>query len=117
MKKKFAMMLGSSLIAAAFAMPVQADRHDKMDKGRMGMMEGECMMDMAGMRGNCMMMGAHSMTGMVDMIDHDKGMLTLKHGAGDMKLHFPPGAIKDLKNGDTITVNLGFTKGKPGMMK
>jgi hypothetical protein len=30
-----------------------------------------------------------------------------------MKLHFPPSAIKDLRNGDTITVNLGYTRGAP----
>jgi hypothetical protein len=50
------------------------------------------------------------MTGKVDKIDHAKGTLTLKHGAADMLLHFPPAAVKDLKNGDTITVHLGFSK-------
>ena len=118
MKKKFALLLGSSLFAATLAVPVQAE--DYVQPG-MGMMKGDgkmgmkggCMMDMRGMRGDCPMMGTHSMTGTVDKIDHAKGTLMLKNSASDMMLHFPPGAIKDIKDGDTITVNLGFTKGAP----
>lgn len=116
---KLTLLLGGSLLAAAFALPVQAEDYGKpgagmmKGEGRMGMMKGECMMDMEGMRGDCPMMGSHVMTGTVDKIDHAKGMLTLKHSAADMRLHFPPAAIKDIKNGDTITVRLGFTKGTP----
>jgi hypothetical protein len=115
--KKIALLLSGSLLAAAFAVPVQADEYGRTGmmkgEGRMGMMKGECMMDMDGMRGDCRMMGAHAMTGTVDKIDHAKGTLMLKNSAADMMLHFPPGAIKDLKNGDTITVKLGFAKGMP----
>jgi hypothetical protein len=117
--KKFALLLSSSLFAAMLAVPAQAGDYGRSEggmmksEGRMGMMKGECMMDMHGMHGDCPMMGSHSMTGTVDKIDHAKGVLMLKHGAADMTLHFPPAAIKDLKNGDTITVNLGFTKGAP----
>ncbi|MCK9199949.1 MAG: hypothetical protein M0P59_05220 [Gallionella sp.] len=117
--KKLTLLLGGSLLAAAFAMPVHADEYGKpgpgmmKGEGRMGMMKGECMMDMQGMRGDCPMMGAHVMTGMIDKVDHAKGTLMLKHSAADMMLHFPPDAIKDLKNGDTITVKLGFTKSMP----
>lgn len=116
--KKIALLLGGSLLAAAFALPVHAGDYGRsgmgmQGEGRMGMMKGECMMDTAGMRGDCPMMGAHSMTGTVDRIDHAKGTLMLKNSAADMMLHFPPGAIKDLKNGDTITVRLGFAKGMP----
>jgi hypothetical protein len=114
--KKIAMLLSGGLMAAALAIPAHAGDYGRSETGmmkgedKMGMMKGECMMDMKGMRGDCPMMGTHSMTGTVDKIDHAKGMLMLKHGAGDMMLHFPPAANKDLKNGDTITVNLGFTK-------
>ena len=115
--KKLTLLLGGSILAAAFAIPAHADEYGKpgmmKGDGRMGMMKGECMTDMDGMRGDCPMMGNHSMTGTVDRIDHAKGMLTLKHSAADMTLHFPPAAIKDLKNGDTITVRLGFTRGAP----
>jgi hypothetical protein len=31
-------------------------------------------------------------------------------GTGDLHLHFPPDTVKDLKDGDKITVHLGFTK-------
>lgn len=113
--KKFVVLFSSSLLAATLALPAQADSYrmgmEKMGGEKMGMMKGECKMDEKGMYGNCMMEGRHSMTGMVDKIDHAKGELTLKYGSSEMLLHFPPAAIKDVKNGDTITVHLGFIKG------
>jgi hypothetical protein len=112
--KKLALLGGSLLGAAALAISALAGDYESgrgMMKGG-GMMgtKGDCMMDARGMHGECPMAGSHSMTGKVDKIDHAKGTLTLKHGAADMLLHFPPAAVKDLKNGDTITVHLGFSK-------
>jgi hypothetical protein len=119
--KRFTTILGGSLLAATLALPVLAEDYGRMsrdkmkDDGKMAM-KGHCMMDEQGMHGDCMMMGSHSMTGKVDKIDPAKGTLMLKHGAADMLLHFPPATIKDLKNGDTITVHLGFSKaGSDGM--
>ncbi|HZW24328.1 MAG TPA: hypothetical protein VFF26_02490 [Gallionella sp.] len=116
--KKLTLLLSSTLLAAAFAMPACAGDYGSgmgmmKGEGRMGMMKGDCMMDMDGMRGDCPMMGAHAMTGTVDRIDHAKGTLMLKNSVADMMLHFPPASIKDLKNGDTITIKLGFAKGMP----
>ena len=81
--------------------------------GAGGRMKGECLMDRAGMGGDCMLMGRHKMSGTVTMINHSKGTLVLKNGVADMTLHFPPDAIKSLKNGDTITVYLGFRMAEP----
>jgi hypothetical protein len=55
--------------------------------------------------------GKHSMTGTITMIDHSTGMLTLKTMEGDLKLHFPPATVQQLKEGDTITVHLSYTQG------
>lgn len=95
--KKLALMFSTGLLAAAVAMSAAADT---------GKMKGESMM-----------MGAHKMTGTVDKIDHAKGTLMLKNSMSDMMLHFPPASIKDLNNGDTITVELGYMKGGKGMME
>jgi hypothetical protein len=38
-------------------------------------------------------------------------MVTLKTGAGELKLHFPPPAIQKLKEGETITVHLAYSEG------
>lgn len=97
--KKYLLLLLSGLFIANFAVSAQAADHDK-DKMMMG---------------SSKMMGMHKMAGTVDKIDHAKGTLMLKSGVADMTLHFPPPAIKDLKNGDTITVELGFAK--EGAMK
>lgn len=106
--KKFSLLLTGGLLAANFAMPVCADEGYGnpamgMEKPAMGMERME--------RREHRMMGWHKMTGTIDSIDYAKGMLTLKSNAPDMMLHFPPASIKDLKKGDTITVDLGFAKG------
>jgi hypothetical protein len=55
--------------------------------------------------------GEHSMSGTVTDIDHQTGLVSLKTGPGELQLHFPPQAIKDVKEGDQLTVHLGFSKG------
>jgi len=57
------------------------------------------------------MMGEHEMSGTVQNIHHEKGTFQLKTHEGILSLHFPPGAIKDVKNGDALTVHLAFKKG------
>lgn len=96
--KQFLVLLVSSLFIANLAVSAQADEYGKSGMG------------MDRMKGSSKMMGQHKMTGTVDKIDHAKGTLMLKTGMGDLALHFPPGSVKDLKDGDTITVELGFTK-------
>jgi hypothetical protein len=55
--------------------------------------------------------GEHSMSGTVTDIDHTTGLLSLKTEAGVLDLHFPPQALKEVKEGDQLTVHLGFSKG------
>lgn len=55
-------------------------------------------------------MGKHDMTGTIETIDPAKGLVGLKTDLGTLNLHFPPESIKDLKKGDTITVNLSYSK-------
>lgn len=68
------------------------------------------------------MMGQHKMMGTVQSIDHQTGKVTLQADSEKMggktkpesetlSLHFPPDSLKDVKQGDRITVNLGFSKG------
>lgn len=64
-----------------------------------------------GMAGAAGMMGQHPMSGTVTKIDHKTGMLTLKTGVGNLQLHFPPSSLEGVKEGDTITVHLAFSKG------
>jgi hypothetical protein len=54
--------------------------------------------------------GEHSMSGTVTDIDHDTGKLSLNTPVGELDLHFPPAAVKDVKEGDQLTVHLGFSK-------
>ncbi len=120
MKSKY-YFLTSGLLAAGFAMSAQAGDYGEPVAGMgkmggdcpgMGRMGGECM-GMDKMKSECMMMGWHKMTGTVDKIDQAKGTLTLKSRESEMALHFPPDSIKDLKKGDTITVDLGYSRRAP----
>jgi hypothetical protein len=55
--------------------------------------------------------GEHDMTGTVKQLDHKSGVFMLEtKGGPELHLHFPPDQLKDVKNGDTLTVHLGFTK-------
>jgi hypothetical protein len=56
-------------------------------------------------------LGEHSMSWTVTDIDHETGKLSLNTQVGELDLHFPPPALKDVKEGDQLTVRLGFMKG------
>jgi hypothetical protein len=59
------------------------------------------------------MIGDHDMSGTVTKLDPKKGTFVLETAQGPLHLHFPPEALKDVKNGDKITVHLGLTKDAP----
>lgn len=68
---------------------------------------------MDGMHGSgkhMMWMGRHNMPGAVESVDHKTGWVKVKTDDGPMTVHFPPDSVKDLKEGDTITVYLGYAK-------
>jgi hypothetical protein len=66
--------------------------------------------DDKGMDNMPMPMGKHDMSVTVDSVDHKTGFMKLKSGVGDMTVHFPAPAVKDLNKGDKIKVHLSFTK-------
>lgn len=53
-------------------------------------------------------MGTHSMSGTVDDIDSETGIVDLKTDVGVLKLHFPPKSLANVKKGDKLKVSLGF---------
>lgn len=57
------------------------------------------------------MMGEHDMSGKVEKVNHKTGTFELKTHEGMLRLHFPPDTLKEVKNGDMLTVHLGFKKG------
>ena len=62
--------------------------------------------------------GTHTMSGTVTEVDHTTGMLSLNTHEGELKLHFPPETLKEVKNGDSLTISLGFHEGASmGKMK
>lgn len=62
----------------------------------------------AGMAGGTAAGAQHQVTGEVTEVKQEDGMVSLKAQETDLRLHFPPEAISDLKQGDRITVHLAF---------
>ena len=55
------------------------------------------------------MRGEHNESGTVAKIDHKSGMVSLKTETANLELHFAPGTIKGVNEGDTLSVQLGYT--------
>jgi hypothetical protein len=53
----------------------------------------------------------HVMTGEVAAVDAGAGRVDLRTPEGELRLHFPPAALRDVKPGDTLSVELAL---KPG---
>jgi hypothetical protein len=55
------------------------------------------------------MRGEHSEIGAVAKIDHKSGMVSLRTEKSSLELHFEPGTIRGVNEGDTLNVQLGYT--------
>ena len=67
-------------------------------------------MNMPGMSGMGNMMGTHMMPATVTAIDTKTGLVDVTAGNMALKLHFPTASLASLKEGDKITLHLGFSK-------
>jgi len=54
--------------------------------------------------------GQRSVTGTVKDIDRDAGTFTLQAETGALNLHFPPSGIRELKDGDRVTLYAVFNR-------
>ncbi len=66
-------------------------------------------------KGKTLWHGTHTMSGTVTEVDHTTGMLSLQTPEGELKLHFPPDTLTEVKNGESLTVSLGFHAGASSM--
>ncbi|GLQ87361.1 hypothetical protein ISS98_12195 [Dyella flagellata] len=66
---------------------------------------------MSGMKGmHHAMQGMHAMPATVTSVDSKTGIVEADTEGMNLKLHFPPAAVADLKAGDKITLHMGFSK-------
>ncbi len=56
------------------------------------------------------MMGMHMMPATVTEADTKTGVVDVMSGGMALKVHFPPKAMAGLKEGDKITLHMGFSK-------
>ncbi|MGE3539661.1 MAG: BON domain-containing protein [Candidatus Tectimicrobiota bacterium] len=54
--------------------------------------------------------GTHAMRGTITALDPQTGRLTLRTGAGELTLHFPPASVRGLTVGEALIVHLAFEK-------
>jgi BON domain len=52
--------------------------------------------------------GRHTMTGEITDVDASRGRVELRTAEGDLDLHFPPSALRNVKRGDRVTVELAI---------
>lgn len=101
--KNISLLLASGLLAVTFAVPVFCA--EGYGGSAMGMGKTQKTPPQ-----QCLPM--HKIYGSIKEIDHEKGSLTVANTNGEeVRLHFPPADIKDLSNGNTVTVELAFYRG------
>ena len=111
-RKSLVSMLGS--LALVLALGGSAWAQDTMPAGsgqgmdKMGTMHP----DMKGMHKNMHknMMGMHMMPATVTETDAKTGIVDVMSGGMALKVHFPPKAMAALREGDKITLHMGFSK-------
>jgi hypothetical protein len=73
---------------------------------------------MGGQAADDQMMGSHSMSGKIMAINHQTGWMKVKTQEGELRVHYPPKTVKELKKGEKIAVHLSYSKeGNDKMMK
>ncbi|HKT27379.1 hypothetical protein [Dyella sp.] len=110
MKNTLAKILLPTLAALALSSAVLAqDSTPSSASSSMGSMGG--MHDhMSGMKGMHHMMGMHAMPATVSSVDTKTGIVEVEASGMNLKVHFPPSSVADLKEGDKITLHMGFSK-------
>lgn len=53
-------------------------------------------------------LGNHQMTGTVEDLDTETGIVDVKTEVGMLKVHFPPKSLQNIKKGDRINLRLSF---------
>jgi hyperosmotically inducible protein len=53
-------------------------------------------------------LGRHTVTGEVTDVDASRGRIELKTDQGDMELAFPPSAVRTMRRGDRVVVDLSI---------
>ena len=96
-----------SIVTLCATMALAASPALGQNQGAMGGMN---MPGMSGMSGMGNMMGMHMMPATVNAIDTKTGLVDVTAGTMALKLHFPPASLASLKEGDKITLHLGFSK-------
>ena len=67
-----------------------------------------------GTRTSTLREGEHTLRGTITAIDSRTGVLRLRTNAGEVTIPFPASSVRDLKEGDTLTVYVAFEKERSG---
>lgn len=102
MMNKLSLVLAGAVLAGGISVTALAQTPAPMPPG-----PGKTTMETGAHPG---MMGEHTMTGTIKTIDHKTGQVELESKPVNLSVHFPPADLKDLKEGDKITVHLSFSK-------
>lgn len=66
---------------------------------------------LSGPTGGIQLQGQHSINGTVSEMDSTTGKVTVTTSGGALDLQFPPQALSDIRQGDTVTLQMAFIPG------
>lgn len=101
-KTSFLFLVAGGFLAATLAVPVLSTGYafaasmEKIDKSA---------------RSKPVCLAKNRIYGDIKEIDHEKGLVSFTNNKVDLKLHFPPHDIKNLRVGSNITVEMGYYEG------
>jgi hypothetical protein len=91
--RKLFFMLAAAALAGSGPVPTLADDTGISQAGRIAEVYNEL-----------------QLSGTIEKIDHNKGLITLSSVLGNVELGFPPEDVRGLQNGDPVVVDLGFSQ-------
>jgi len=103
-------MLGALALSGAALAQDTAPSSSMSSMGSMGGMHGNMPGKGGMMHMHQNMQGMHMMPATVTSVDAKTGIVEVSAAGMDLKLHFPPASVANLKTGDKITVHMGFSK-------
>ena len=111
-RKSLVSMLGSLALVMALGGSAWAQDTTPTGSGHSMDKMGATHSDMKGTHKNMSkhMMGMHMMPATVTEADTKTGVVDVMSGGMALKVHFPPKAMAGLKEGDKITLHMGFSK-------
>ncbi|HUW54718.1 MAG TPA: hypothetical protein VMV99_15010 [Rhodanobacter sp.] len=108
-RKSLVSLVGSLALVMAVSSVASAQSNQPGSMNGMGAM-GAMHPGHQGMMRARNVLGRHLMPATVTEVNKETGMVSVNAEGMELKVHFPPASVADLKEGDKITLHLAYSK-------